>query len=398
MKRFPLLFLALLFLLLPTGCKEKENENENAVSESTSDAATASPEDDDYLQRECREPSGYADALFAFRGTFSVLRFSFPNDWSVAKKTSEAYLITRDGNQIGKLINGTATDLDSWKSVDKRELNFGRHRVEQHIERYGTGETLAFRYRYVFSFTDGGKRTLTLTVTYEEVNEITSAKLRNRTDYRDIRENTRAGDLSELADGRLLMLGNSFINSSQVGSFLNQMLVQNKKDGYVNAISRGYASVSTYAADYAMLADIRNGQYDAVFICGLYGSSDISDIGILKTACDRSDTRLILFPAHNEDSYAVRDAKETYDSLYVMNWQDEINALIAAGVDKWDFCVDDAHRHSTALAGYVGAHMIYRAIYGEVPNSTDFSIAVDTSLLGDYVNSGYIGANIHYFS
>lgn len=394
MKRFSLLFLAFLLLLLPTGCKE----NENTVSESTSDAVSVSPEDDDYLQRECREPSGYAEALFSFRGTASLLQFSFPRDWDVAKETDEAYRITRDGNQIGKMISGPATDLQSWKIVDTVALNIAHLSVEQHIERYGTGETLAFRYRYVFSFTDRGQRTMTLTVRYEEVNEITSAKIRNRTKYRDIREDTRAGDLSELAGGRLLMLGNSFINSSKVGSFLNQMLIQNEKEGTVNAISRGYASVSTYAGDDALLADIRNGQYDAVFMCGLYGSSDISNISILKSACDRSDTPLILFPAHNEDPYAVRDVKETYDSLYVMNWQDEINALIAAGVDKWDFCVDDAHRHSTALAGYVGAHMIYRAIYGEAPNNTDFSISVDLGLLGDYVNSGYIGATIHYFS
>ncbi len=43
--------------------------------------------------------------------------------------------------------------------------------------------------------------------------------------------------------------------------------------------------------------------------------------------------------------------------------------LLDFGVDKWDMCIDDYHKHSKPLAGYVGAHMICRAVYGEAPKN-----------------------------
>ena len=41
--------------------------------------------------------------------------------------------------------------------------------------------------------------------------------------------------------------------------------------------------------------------------------------------------------------------------------------LIENGIDWLEFCIPDEHSHSTELAGYVGAHMIFRALFGECP-------------------------------
>ena len=60
-------------------------------------------------------------------------------------------------------------------------------------------------------------------------------------------------------------------------------------------------------------------------------------------------------------------------------------------MDRWDLCINDMHLHSTPLAGYVGAHMIYRAMYGELPEAP-MQISINQSyidsILGDYA---YVG-------
>jgi hypothetical protein len=50
--------------------------------------------------------------------------------------------------------------------------------------------------------------------------------------------------------------------------------------------------------------------------------------------------------------------------------------------------VDDQHLHSTPLAGYVGAMMIYRSIYGQMPTARMYSIdqAAYDDVLGAYMD------------
>jgi hypothetical protein len=138
--------------------------------------------------------------------------------------------------------------------------------------------------------------------------------------------------------------------------------------------------------------DIRNGAYACVFICGFYSIDEIDNLGMLKEACDESDTELVVFPAHNEGASIAKAAAEKY-GLKLLDWQGEINMFIENGVDVWDFCIDDQHRHSTSLGGYVGAQMIYRAICGDIPELDSFySVDVENvrRLLGDYVETGKI--------
>ena len=66
--------------------------------------------------------------------------------------------------------------------------------------------------------------------------------------------------------------------------------------------------------------------------------------------------------------------------------------LIALGVNPLDMYVQDANNHSTPLAGYVGAHMVYRAIFGEIPTGTlvgEVKTSYARAKLGDYVRLGF---------
>jgi hypothetical protein len=112
----------------------------------------------------------------------------------------------------------------------------------------------------------------------------------------------------------------------------------------------------------------------------------------------------VLFPAHNENRDVIRAVSAAYPELLLLDWKYEIDALaVEKGLSKWDFCVDDAHDHSTESAGYVGAAMIYRALYNEMPNarlSMTVSQAYIDALLGDYVTTGYVTKTlygVHYF-
>jgi len=239
----------------------------------------------------------------------------------------------------------------------------------------------------ILNVESGEERVLSMTVAYTELDDFSRQALMTKTMLLNVYTDPMYDTLSELQGESLLLLGNSFIGSSQIGSILNDMMQQNGKSCNATAISRGYARVSTYTSDASMMNRIRNGEWGAVFICGFY-DDETKCLGLLKDACDASGTKLIIFPAHNENSGVIEKNRNTYPTLPCLNWKSEIEALIDEGRSQWDFCVDDQHLHSTPLAGYVGAMMIYRSIYGQMPTARMYSIdqAAYDDVLGAYMD------------
>ena len=394
MKRFVLLLLALL-CLIPTGCRENtptESSSDGQAS-STESPVTSEPyceEDDDYLDIRPISTSGYQKQSFTIPDADTLFTFTFPRPWTLERQNDGSYRILRNRQEIGRLAIGEADDLSLWKSVAEPTVGGNGLTVTQYIEKSGTGDTLRFRRRFdVARQEDDAETCITITVNYEEISDSAAKILLNQSTLTEAGAPSHMGELKDLADGNLLILGNSFIGTSDIGEILNTMLRQNGKRANAQAVSRGMATVSTYARDANMLTAIRNGQYDAVFICGLYAASEISFLTTLKSACDKGNARLILFPAHNEDGNVIRAAVTQQKSLYLLDWKGELEALIANGVDQWDLCINDAYRHSSPLAGYVGAHMIYRAIYGEIPFK-ESSPFVDVTPLGNYATGGRV--------
>jgi hypothetical protein len=142
-----------------------------------------------------------------------------------------------------------------------------------------------------------------------------------------------------------------------------------------------------------MMNSIERGDYDAVFICGFYANVEANHLATLEEACKKSDTELIIFPAHNEFEGPITAARNKCPKLKFLDWKGELDMLIESGVDKWELCYNDEHLHSTEYAGLIGAHMIYRAMYGEMP-SIDSMSSIDVgrakALFGDYLTSGCV--------
>lgn len=358
-------------------------------------------EDDDFLMIHCRSASDYTEKNFGLKESKELFRLTVPVEWKFSKEDNRAYTITRDGAKIGTIIWGNVSDSDEWTTVSTSNNSTDGILIKQDIEKFGSGDSLNFRFRFSYTYTDSAaQQELTLTVNYSEVDSSTLTELIKGIGLVSIDDFTRFNDLSNLKDSSILILGNSFINYSKIGAILNEMAEANDKSLQVNAISRGYATVNTYISDGAIMSDIENGVYSAVFICGLYSSSEVKNLGILKSACENSGTTLVVFPAHNEKVDVIANAKLNHNDLYFMDWKEEINSFIETGIDKYTFCYNDTYSHSNSLAGYVGAHMIYRAIYGEAPVeaiSATISQEYVNSILGSYVQLSFIEKAINYF-
>ena len=215
-----------------------------------------------------------------------------------------------------------------------------------------------------------------------------------------LRENPFVHPSNTNGSKTILILGNSFISTSQIGSFLNDMLVSSKSEYDVNAVSIGMASVKTFAEDAEICNLIAQGNYCYVFICGFYSESAVSQLNTIKDVCTVSGTPLVIFPAHNETQTTIDSAVVTHNELCFLDWKGEIDSLIESGISYDDFCVNDYHKHSKPLAGYVGAHMIYRSLFGNPPKLTANAPLPNeyvNSKLGEYIANGWktTGVNIY---
>ena len=365
-------------------------ESDTQPTEAVTNGATESVETP-YWKLDGRAITSKSDVHFDIGDDYS-LALSFSKDWSL-EKVSDGYDIKRESGSIGKLSLSSLASAE-WTVVDDytRKVD-SSYTVKKYIEKKGEGENLEYRYRFEYSCNPTGTPTVVhLCLNYLELDVNAADRLYKKASI-SAATTVKSGMLSSVKDGNYLILGNSFISSSNIGSLLDEMFMLNNKSVGFNAVSRGYAQVGTYTSDEGMMSSIESGNYDAVFICGFYANAEASNLAILEKACKKSNTELIIFPAHNEFDEPIKMARTTCPNLKFLDWRGELNMLIDSGVDKWDLCWDDAHLHSTEYAGLVGAHMIYRAIYGEVPSvegMNSINMVEAERILGNYLKTGCV--------
>lgn len=374
------------------GLSESGTETDEKTDTDTEVLEEADPfEDASYEDIKRQKARSYQSNCFGFQEDQTYLQLNYPNRWKL-RETDVGYEITLSNALIGYIFSGEVDDAANWKIVNSESSKKNGISVTKYIERKKGTKT--FRYRYVYEYTVGETaHTVTLTAAYAELDETGEQKLFDDVTYIDQYSSGSRGVLSASGEpASILILGNSFIATSDIGNILREMLTQNGKACSVEAISRGYAEVETYANDSELLTRIRRGDYDMVFICGFYDNAEVENLDVIRKTCNRSKTQLVIFPAHNENAGVIAYARETYPSLVCLDWKNEIDLLIKSGVSTRDFCIDDQHQHSTPLAGYVGAHMIYRAIYNELPTRPMRYALVQSeidSILGNYA---YVGS------
>lgn len=346
----------------------------------------------DYTELDCRVPEAYSPKTFAITQKRHSLTLDLPSDWTFSKNSDGGYDILRDGTKIGNVSYGEIED-DEWISVKKKTVPAALYGVKYSIEKY-LYKIETFRHSFEYSYTeDLCEMTVTLTVGYEELDEETVEKLWYEAELKSLTTETNIGALLDIPQNRpVVFIGNSFIGSSQVATIFKEMVKKEGKSLTVTTRSYGGAQLSDFAYNSALVREISSGAFGTVFLCGFYGYSQV-DMDVIVDACKQGNATLAVFPAHNENSTSIRIVKMQYPELAHINWKAEIDALIANGVDPLDMYVEDAHHHSTTLAGYVGAQMAYRAIFGEIPTkqlSDTISTSYVKSKLGDYVERGFV--------
>ena len=328
---------------------------------------------------------------YGFSDTDMILTLNFPSEWTM-QEGNNGLSILHGEKAVGRLVIGDAEDNADWKMLTCATRNQSNGTTLKVVESQEVNGRLSFRYRYVYTYGQGAQaKRITLTADCAEIGTRTEQKLMNG-GFTSKYKNQICGTLMHLEEPQsILVLGNSFIGSSNIVSILQEMLTRNGKSCTVYSDARGGALVGNFANDTALMNKLRSGKYDLVLMGGFYGGNEtVQDFNVVQAACRESNTALVMFPAHNENESVISMALSGSPTPLCLHWKKELDLLIEDGVDRWDLCVDDYYDHSKPLAGYVGAHMVYRALYGEAPaNSLKTSISQGSvnSILGDYVTS-----------
>ena len=392
MKKIFLILILVFLSLIFVGCEVVDGSDSSTTSSVTSSNKYTddSSEDEFYKDITCVDHKEFKEIDVHISGLNDFITLRIPKLWDIVGSGSE-YNIVYDGRNIGKISKGISDDLYNWKTVKAAETNLESVKIYTYIDKFGAKESLRFRHRVYFEFeSESG---FTLEVNYKEITSVNIASMQYRAAVRPVTSDPKMGCLNISDPKNILIIGNSFINSSSIYSILTEMMSDNWKDCNVDAYSRGYATVKTYAEDEYVMSSIRNREYDAVFVCGFYSDDEIDQFRKILNACKSSGTKAVVFPAHNEGATSAKTAANIDTEVAFLNWKGEIDSFIKNGMSKWDFCVQDSHSHSNELAGYIGAHMIYRALYGQCPEGKISSSITQNHVdkkLGDYVETGII--------
>lgn len=348
----------------------------SATADTTASAqsteSTSTPEQEEpYKKIACATVSAFREVCFCVSNSRTQIYIMFPAHWTL-EESDKGYNILQASKVIGSVTASAPVESEELETVYSRELAMSSVRITSRIHcAVSEGEEMYIRtISYRYKDAEDNSRTITVTMPYQQIDDDAVWKMMVKTkNYTNT--DPKMGVLT-LADNRrsILILGNSFVGTSRIGSIFQKMCGTSLQ---VEAQSRGYARVTTYVQDAYVMNRIRSGDYAAVILCGLYDSGSVASLEHMVNACASSDTKLALFPAHNENASMIATARAMYPAVTFLDWKGEIESLINKGIDQTHFCIADSHKHSTPLAGYVGAHMIYRAIFGKVPAETTYS-------------------------
>ncbi len=376
--------------------KDDKSENEDKNKNEEQPKADDKPNLATLVGRKSSEIS-WKTVNFKINENNITFSFNVPSDWEFKDSTGHTYNIIRGGQTIGQV--STSKFASPKETLDKttKTLSNKNATLSKQISLHSISGKKEYYYSYAF---ENGSLTndygLYLRVKYVELDSAAATTIYDSGASLDPFVNYEFPSISSTNGAKkVLILGNSFVNSSRISSFLDSMF---SKKGYTAApVGISMASVATFVNETEILGHIRNGDFSYVFQCGYFNSASILEsLEVIKSACDASNTKLVVFPAHNEHTLAIEIAKSRYPDAIFLDWKGEIDGLIKKGVPDEEFCENDDVRHSKALAGYVGAHMIYRNMFGELPpdiSGCTLTQAQVDALLGNYSDTLTKGKN-----
>lgn len=403
MKTVLSLILVLLMLLSAVGCQTAPVETEppdTAVTEMVETEPETEPEPPetepplDYRTIPCREVEAWRLVGITLVGMNKTVTVNLPVSWSLEKFDNSTYILLCDGNDIGDIRLGEPSRA---LAVESSSTYFSKDKSVElcaQIRRVREGNGEGFRRLLGFFYTEGStEHCFYIQVDYEQLDEA-AVKHMGASIGRGERSDVPSVSLAGGNDSKkILIAGNSFVRTSAVGTFFTQFVENGDQPYEVEWISTSSVTVVHYLQE-EWLSRFRAGEFHAVVMCGLYYEANARDLIWLVNACLASDTTLIMFPAYNEKNQFVSLAQELYPGLNVLHWKNEIQSFIDNGVSKWDLCVDDSYLHSKPLAGYIGAHMLYVTLFGEIPPEYEGKTPLDMETIRQKLGDSYVHTGV----
>ncbi len=371
--------------------KDAETTGNNSAQTTVQPDPETTPAQPGYESISRRDYSSYKKVYFSQPNKINALSFNIPNDWNVSGEQDNGYIFTLNGEAVGHAV-GASEQLSH--NLCQACSTVRRHNITINECILKNGNEYDLRYHIT-----SNDCSLELSIDYDKLSETGAANLKTSAKLEQVHSDGKFGAAAisnTNSSNNILIAGNSFVGTSDIAFYLADMC-RNAYNGYgVYGRSVGYASVSTYIADEAFVNAVCSGEYAVVVMCGLYSYDDANNIATLWNYCNQSGTQLVILPAHNENRSVINYAKSTYPGLCIIDWKNEIDMFINRGKSQWDFCYDDEHLHSTSLAGYVGAHLLFRALFGA--NPPDISSLTSGGItqseadmhLGEYTKTGVI--------
>ena len=394
---------------------ESNNLNSNNSNNSSTQSNSSKPnsENNEYINIPCRTvaDTDWKKIELVSKTNKLYISLSVPKDWEI----KDDGLIYRNDVQIGTISSKKPTQsLASFEETDRQESNVV---FKKSVEKYIFNDVKEFKRIFKASqLSVSGAKNLNITLNYSELDSSATQKLFNSFSYCGVDRKMPVLSDENNSGKKLLILGNSFLTSSKIADFLSDMLITDGAKYVVESKVISGAEVADFANDSQLIEKIESKVYAYVFQCGFYtdekswGTSEKSGpLQKIIDACKKSNTNLVVFPAHNESTPVINRALDKYSDIYFINWKNEIDNLINSGIGESsptqltteDFCENDQQKHSTPLAGYVGAHMIYRNIFGKIPPALSTTAPLDMaqidSKLLSYSSTGIVpGKSVVY--
>ncbi len=318
------------------------------------------------------------------RGKGLALQLEIPYDWSISKKNTDTLNIVCDNDIIGTIQREAL-------SAGNADFRFGHYADVDDRVVYAplVDKTGVYRCYEWQLMQKGVTFTVNIRLNYIELDEKASLDFMNKLTV--VSRQSMIIPLSESnGSDKILLLGNKHLEYSKVDAFLNDMFI-NASNGYsAESICINDAGVTAFKDHYGISRSISGGSYGYVFLCGLYSARDVRNVAVIRECCEASGTELVIFPAHDESIDSINEALNTYTDLPFLDWRGEIDELIIRGGEYSDYR-NNGYGVSLPLAGYVGAHMIYRRLFGDPPlvsYDAPLNQRYIESKLYDYVQNG----------
>lgn len=400
-KRFLAAILLFVFLFTFVSCDSKKADQDQNKSDTAvqSSEQTASVDPEGYKSIECRNVpmTSWRKVSFSHEGSETPITMPIPNDWELTK-TDGVYTISVNGSEIGKITDSFPSDLNSRNKFYKESSKNGSLSVDM-SSYVAPGSKEGYRSAFVMNYTEKNSYyRLYLEVDYSALSKPALYKMMTDAYARTVvvRKKPELKDLN--SSRKIIAIGNSFLWTSDINLFLRAFSATTSSGYDFVDHAVGYGSICRAITSDQLMLSLAEGEYCMVLLCGIYSQDDVSAIQNMIDACNVSNTKLVLFPAHNEVDSLITSALTTYPELPIIDWKGEIDALISNGTaTKLEMCIDDEHQHSTPLAGYVGARLVFKTLFGEAPDNIttqswwtekDVNITEIENKLQDYIKHG----------